>query len=58
MFETMDLIVNNFWKTTSNFTSKHIDEDDFAMEWEEFSKKHPLITREDYEQAQKEIQEV
>lgn len=37
---------------------KHIDEDDYFEEWQEFHVKHPSVSKWEYDLKQKELQEV
>lgn len=35
-----------------------IDEDDLSLDWEDFKKKHPDVTKEEYDLMVKQFQEV
>ena len=56
MFNEMDLIVDKFFESIPH--REYIDEDDLIYEWEEIKDKYPNVSKEEFELAQKEFQEM
>lgn len=50
--------IEALWEATSEIISNYVPEEDYTLDWEDFKKKHPLVSKEDYEMGVKRFQEM